>query len=64
MIRLMRYGEVPNSEIFARKEPAVDVAGIVADIIQTVQREGDAALFRYTAKFDGAELSSLAVTEA
>ena len=64
MISLMKYGEVPNSEIFARKEPAVDVTGVVTEIIRTVRTEGDAALKRYTAKFDGAELADLEVTES
>ena len=64
MISLMKYGEVPNSEIFARKEPAVDVAAVVSEIIQAVRAEGDAALKRYAAKFDGAALSALAVPES
>ena len=64
MINLMKYGEVPNSEIFARKEPMVDVTGVVSEIIRTVREEGDAALKRYTLKFDGAELSELAVSES
>ncbi len=64
MISLMKYGEVPNSEIFARKEPAVDVTAVVSEIIRTVRTEGDVALKRYTAKFDGAELSALEVPES
>ncbi|MBQ6551802.1 MAG: histidinol dehydrogenase [Lachnospiraceae bacterium] len=62
MISLMKYGEVPNSEIFARKEPLVDVSGIVADILRDVRENGDAAVLSYTAKFDHAELPGLLVS--
>jgi len=63
MIKIMKYGEVPNSEIFARTEPTVNVEGIVSDIIATVRSEGDKALYAYTEKFDGAKLDSLLVTK-
>ena len=62
MIRILRYGEVKNSEIFARVVPAVDVAAVVADIIADVRKNGDRALLAYTEKFDKATLTSLAVT--
>lgn len=62
MIKIMKYGEVPNSEIFARTEPKMNVEGIVADIIANVRENGDKALFEYTAKFDKAELTSLQVS--
>ena len=62
MIKILKYGEVSNSEIFARTEPTVNVADIVSDIIATVQRDGDAALFALTEKFDKAKLTSLQVS--
>ncbi len=62
MIKILQYGEVKNEEIFARAVPAVNVEGIVADIINTVRAQGDRALFAYTEKFDGAKLSSLTVS--
>ena len=62
MIKILKYGEVATEDIFARVVPTVDVAGIVADIIRTVRAEGDAALYAYTEKFDGARLQSLQVT--
>ena len=62
MIRIMKYGEVPDEQIFARKEPMTDVADIVADIIADVRARGDEALFEYTEKFDKAKLSSLKVS--
>lgn len=63
MIKIMKYGEVPNSEIFARSVPKTDVAGTVAEIIKNVREDGDKALFEYCEKFDKAQLSSLAVTK-
>ncbi len=64
MIRIMKYGEVPNREIFARSMPTVNVEETVAEIIRNVREKGDAALKEYTARFDGAQLDGLLVTEA
>ena len=63
MIRIYRYGEVPNSEIFAREDIKSNVEGTVAEIIADVRARGDAALFEYAEKFDKAKLSSLEVTK-
>ena len=63
MIRILKYGEVANEDIFARVTPTVNVEEIVTGIIQNVRTQGDAALFEYTKKFDKAELTSLLVTE-
>ena len=62
MIKIMKYGQVPNSEIFARVTPTVNVEEIVADIIANVRRGGDKAVLEYNLKFDKAELSSLLVS--
>ena len=62
MIPILKVGQVPNSEIFARVTPAVDVAAIVADIIADVRENGDRAVKAYCARFDKAELTSLEVT--
>lgn len=62
MIPILKVGQVPNSKIFARVTPAVDVAAIVADIIADVKENGDRAVKAYCAKFDKAELTSLEVT--
>ena len=62
MIKIYNYGEVPNEEIFARDNIAPDVAGTVTDIIANVRKNGDAALFDYTLRFDKAELDTLEVT--
>lgn len=63
MIKIMKYGQVPNSEIFARVTPTVDVAGIVADILYDVRKNGDKAVLSYCAKFDKAELDTLEVSK-
>ena len=64
MIKIYRYGEVANSEIFARDDLSANVEGIVADIIANIVKNGDKALFEYTERFDKARLSSLEVSEA
>ena len=62
MIKIMKWGEVAPDEIFSRFDPVADVSDTVAAIIADVRERGDEALFDYTARFDGASLSSLAVT--
>lgn len=62
MIKIYRYGEVPNEEIFARVVPTMNVEEIVADIIATVRKDGDKALYYYSEKFDKAKLTSLQVS--
>lgn len=63
MIRILKYGEVPNDQIFARAESAVNVEAIVTQIIENVKANGDKALLEYCERFDHAKLSSLLVTE-
>ena len=63
MIKILKYGEVTPDEVFARVEPTVNVEDIVTDIIKDVRENGDAALYKYCEKFDGARLSSLIVSE-
>lgn len=62
MIPILKVGQVPNSEIFARVTPEADVAAIVAAILADVKENGDTAVKAYCAKFDKAELTSLEVT--
>ena len=61
MIKIYKYGEVPNNEIFARVVPTMNVEGIVADILQNVKTRGDEALKGYAEKFDGVRLDALEV---
>ena len=62
MIRIMKYGELPNEEIFARSMPTVNVADKVAEILRNVRERGDAALREYTERIDHASPESLIVT--
>ncbi len=64
MIRIMKYGEVPNSEIFERSMPTLNVADKVAEIIRNVRERGDEALREYTEKYDRAKPESILVTPA
>ena len=63
MIKIMKYGQVPNSEIFARVSPTVNVEKIVADIITDVRANGDRAVLAYNLKFDKAALDTLLVSQ-
>lgn len=63
MIKIFRYGEVSNSEIFSRGTVETDVSSIVSEIIEDVKNNGDEALKKYSKKFDGAELSCLEVSQ-
>ncbi len=62
MIKIMKYGEVDNKDIFARGTAATSVEDIVSGIIENVKANGDKALFEYCEKFDKAKLSTLEVS--
>ncbi|MCF0121109.1 MAG: histidinol dehydrogenase [Oscillospiraceae bacterium] len=62
MIRILKYGEDTSREIIEASTPGYGVEDAVTEIIATVRRDGDAALFAYSAKFDGAKLSELRVS--
>ena len=63
MIKIYKYDEVDNGEIFSRMADTVDVSDIVTDIIENVKAKGDKALFEYCEKFDKAVLTSLEVSD-
>ena len=63
MIKILKYNEVSNDEIFARSEATSNVAPIVADIIANVRANGDKAIAEYTEKFDKVVLDSLLVSK-
>ena len=60
MIKILKFDEVCDDEIFARVENTVNVEQIVADIIANVRKNGDKALFEYCEKFDKAKLNKIA----
>lgn len=62
MIKIMKYGQVPNSEIFSRVVPTAKVEDVVSAILSDVRSNGDRAVLSYTRKFDGAELTALEVS--
>ncbi len=62
MIKIYKYGEVSNDEIFARENPTANVEAVVSEIIANVAKNGDKALFEYCEKFDKAKLTTLEVT--
>ena len=62
MMKIYDLNQVPEEEIFARQEEAVDVSAPVADILRAVKERGDAALLEYEKQFDRVELSTLEVT--
>ncbi len=64
MIKIMKYGKVSNSEIFARVNMKTNIEDVVADIIQNVIEHKDKAVLEYCERFDGVKLESLQVTDA
>lgn len=63
MIKILKYGVDTDKDIFNRFTPQYGVEDVVAEIIATVRRDGDKALFAYNEKFDGAAVSSLQVSK-
>ena len=63
MIRILKYGEAPNSELFIRSDALSNVSDTVAEILENVKRNGDKALIEYTERFDKVRLSSIEVSE-
>ena len=63
MIKILKYGQVKNDEIFSRCEGLSKVDTIVTDIINNVKANGDKALYEYEEKFDKVKLNSLMVTK-
>ena len=62
MISILPYSETAKETVFSRVVPEVDVTGAVKEIIANVVKGGDQALLEYCTRFDGANLTSLAVT--
>jgi len=63
MIRIIRIKDIKDRAILSSPKPTDDVSDKVAAILRDVEERGDAALYEYTKRFDGATLTSLKVTE-
>ncbi len=64
MIKILKFGEVSNEEIFARNNPTASVSQIVAEIIAEVAKNKDAALKAYAEKFDGVKIDEIEVAKS
>ena len=63
MMKIYDLQELSLKEVLDRsQEEQKDVSGIVAEIIDTVRRDGDRALKEYAKRFDGADLTELVVS--
>ncbi len=64
MIKILKYGEVDDNEIFSRGADPVDVSATVSEIIKDVKQNRDKALKFYAEKFDGVRLEDLEVSSS
>ena len=62
MIKICKYGEVPNQELFIRQDALDRVSDTVAEILENVRKNGDRAVLGYIEKFDHVRLESLQVS--
>ncbi len=63
MIKIINYSCLTDKKIIASPKPIGDVSAAVKEILETVRKEGDKALFAYAERFDKVRLSSLRVSE-
>lgn len=61
MIKILKFSELTPDEVFARSEPTMNVSGAVSAIIEDVVSNGDEAVIRYAAKFDGVDPAGFAL---
>ena len=61
MIKILNYADVSPEEVFARSEQSADVSAVVSDIIEDVRKNGDEAIIRYAARFDGIDPEGFAL---
>ena len=64
MMTILRAKDIQDRAILSTPKPTDGVSDKVAAILKDVQERGDAALYEYTKRFDGAELKALRVSEA
>ena len=63
VIRILEYRSVEQSELTKPRGSHADVSASVREILEAVRTEGDAALRRFTERFDRVRLDSLQVTD-
>ena len=63
MIKILEYGALKDKSVIASPKPIADVSEAVKEIIDSVRKKGDEALFEYAARFDKVQLDRLAVTQ-
>lgn len=61
-MKIYTYADTDKSKLFMRSLESSGVGPAVSEIIAAVAKEGDAALYAYAERFDGAKLDSLEVT--
>lgn len=64
MIKIFKYNEMSNEEIFQRSISGTDVASTVSSIIADVRENKDRALKKYSLELDRVELKEIEVTDA
>jgi len=67
MIRILEWDRLSAADQAAAlarptQESRADIASVASEVINTVRRDGDAALYSYTERFDSVRLDSLAVS--
>ncbi len=63
MIKIVYDNKISKLDIFCRSTQMPHVSAQVEEIINAVRAQGDAALLRYTERFDGAIISAIEVTD-
>ena len=63
VIRILEYRSVEQAELTKPRGSHADVSASVREILEAVRTEGDAALLRFTERFDHVRMESLQVTE-
>lgn len=62
MIRIIDSNDIQPSDMIPEQAGSADISGTVAEIIKNVRERGDAALFEYAERFDGARPAQLEVS--
>ena len=63
VIRILEYRNTDRKELVKPRGSHADVSDSVREILSAVRSEGDAALLRFTERYDHVKLSSLSVSE-